>query len=132
VSVRDITIKLAESAGKIWSILNEKGCLEKENILELANLNDQDFHAGIGWLARENKVSKQDENCFKLDNTNLNTEIGAHAGKVWKILDIWGDVDFITIKRLSDLEEDQLHSAIGWLAREDKIKFDENKRFNLK
>ena len=129
--MRDVTVKFGNSAGKIWQVLNEKGCLKKDDIIQITNLNETDLHTGIGWLARENKISKQQE-WYKLENTNLDSEIGTHAGRIWKILDIWGEADIETIKRLSDLNENQVHLAIGWLAKEDKIKLDEKKRFNLK
>ena len=129
--MRDVTVKFGNSAGKIWQILNEKGCLKKDDIIQITNLNETDLHTGIGWLARENKISKQ-QDWYKLENTNLDSEIGSHAGRIWKILDIWGEADIETIKRLSDLDENQVHLAIGWLAKENKIKLDEKNRFNLK
>jgi len=129
--VRDVTVKFGTSAGKIWQVLKEKGCLKKDDIIQITNLNEADLHTGIGWLARENKISKQ-QDWYKLENTNLDSEIGTHAGRIWKILDIWGEADIESIKRLSDLNEKQVHLAIGWLAKEDKIKLDEKNRFNLK
>lgn len=130
--MRDLTTKFGENAGKIWSVLNEEGCLKKKKLLKITQLNDDDFFTGVGWLAKENKISKEDKDCFKLDVSNLDSEIGAHACRVWKILEIWGDADLTTIKRLSDLEENEVHAAIGWLAREDKICVDEKQRYNLK
>ena len=130
--MREVTTKFGESAGKIWAVLNEKGILHKDEIIEKSDLKEEDFHTGIGWLARENKISKIQENCFKIDNTNLEKEIGTHAGRVYKILDIWGDVDYTTIQRLSDLQDNEVRSALGWLAREDKIVLDKNKRYTLK
>jgi len=129
--VRDVTVKFGTSAGKIWQVLNEKGCLKKDDIIQMTNLNETDLHTGIGWLARENKISIQQDS-YKLESTNFDSEIGTHAGRIWKILDIWGEADIETIKRLSDLDENQVHLAIGWLAKEDKIKLDEKNRFNLK
>ena len=129
--MRDVTVKFGNSAGKIWQVLNEKGCLKKDDIIQITNLNETDLHTGIGWLARENKISRQ-QDWYKLENTNLDSEIGTHAGRIWKILDIWGEADIETIKRLSDLDENQVNLAIGWLAKEDKIKLDEKNRFNLK
>lgn len=130
--VRGITTKFGNSAGKIWSVLNERGCLKKEQLLENTQLSNSEFFVGVGWLAKENKISKEDEDCFKLDNTNLEFEIGSHAGRVWKILDIWEEADFTTLKRLSDLDDDKVNSALGWLAREDKISFNEKQKFTLK
>ena len=129
--MRDITTKYGENAGKIWSILSEKGELKKEEIINVTKINEKDFHKGIGWLARENKIA-QDNEYFRLENTNLEEEIGSHAGKVRKILDIWEDADIETIKRLSDLEDDQVHTALGWLAKEEKISTNEKNRFILK
>ena len=129
--MRDNSTKFGDSAGKIWQVLSEKGSLKKDELLQTTSLNETDFHTGIGWLARENKISRQ-QDFYKLENTNLEPEIGAHAGKIWKILDIWGEADIETIKRLSDLDENQVHLAIGWLAKEEKIKLDEKNRFNLK
>ena len=129
--MRDVSIKYGDNAGRIWSVLNEKGCLKKDDIITLTKLDEKDFHAGLGWLARENKVSCYDD-CFRIDNTNLDSEIGSHAGRVWKILDIWGDVDYDSMKRLSDLDDEELNAALGWLAKEDKLLYDEKNRFNLK
>ena len=129
--MRDVTVKFGNSAGKIWKVLNEKGCLKKDDLIQITNLNETDLHTGIGWLARENKISRE-KDCYKLENTNLESEIGNHAGRICKILDIWGNADIETIERLSDLDKNQVHSAIGWLAKEDKIKLDEKNRFNLK
>ena len=130
--MRDINTKIGENAGKIWNALNTQACLNKKDLLKITKMEVDDFHSGVGWLAKENKISKDDKDCFKLDSTNLESEIGTQAGKIWKILDIWGDADFTTIKRLSDLGDDEVHAAIGWLAREDKICVDENLRYNLK
>jgi hypothetical protein len=128
----DITINFGENAGKLWTILNQNGCLKKDDILEKTKLSEKDFFSAIGWLARENKVSRRDNECFKLDNTNIGHEIGTHAGRIWKILDIWEDVDLDSIKKLADLDNTQVQSALGWLAREDKICVDKKNRFRLK
>ena len=54
--VGDITTKFGDNAGKIWSVLNEEGCLKKSKILKLTQLNDDEFSTGLGWLAKENKI----------------------------------------------------------------------------
>lgn len=130
--MRRLTTLYGENAGKIWNVLNQEGCLKKDKILQITKLDEDNFYAGVGWLARENKITKEDQDCFKLGITNLESQIGFHAGVIWKILDIWGDADFKTIKRLSNLDENDLQSALGWLAREDKIIFNENQKFILK
>ena len=130
--MRDITTKFGTDAGKLWSVLNEQGCLEKEEIKKVSKLSEEDFYSAIGWLARENKISREDSDYYKLENTNLDSEIGSQAGRVWKILEIWEDVDIESIKRLSDLDDTQVYSALGWLAREDKVDTSEKNRYKLK
>ena len=130
--MRDITTKFGTDAGKLWSVLNEQGCLEKEEIKKVSKLSEEDFYSAIGWLARENKISREDSDYYKLENTNLDSEIGSQAGRVWKILEIWEDVDIESIKRLSDLDDTQVYSALGWLAREDKVDASEKNRYKLK
>ena len=101
--------------------------MHKEDLIKKKNLNEKDLHAGIGWLARENKINEYYQDCYKLDQTNLDDKVGNYAGRVYKILDIWDEVDYEYIKRLSDLSDSDLHAALGWLAREDKITTYNNK-----
>ena len=130
--MRDLTTKFGSGAGKIWKALNETGSLKEEELKEKTQLNTDDFYGGIGWLARENKIAKHDEENLRLGATNLTSKIGDDAGRVWKILDIWGEVDIHSIKRLADIQEEDAHTALGWLAKEDKICVDKYLRFSLK
>lgn len=53
-------------------------------------------------------------------------EIGYYAGKVWTILNANnGRCSYEELRDLSALPERELNAAIGWLAREDKIEFEE-------
>jgi hypothetical protein len=129
--VRDSIFKFGDSAGKIWQTLYEHGHLEEEKLLELTRLTDSELHAGIGWLARENKIAKKDQ--YELNNTNLKSKIGTNAGKVWKVMDIWGELDFPTMTKLTRMDGQDVYSALGWLAREDKICSDlQLEKFNLR
>jgi hypothetical protein len=130
--VRNTVEEYGLSAGKIWKALNHKGSLNKKKIIESTKLNDRDFYVGLGWLARENKIFKEKKNYYKLDNTNLTGEIGKIAGRIWKIIDIWEEVDMTSIKKLSGVNESQIYSGIGWLAREDKINLNDEQKFSLK
>lgn len=49
--------------------------------------------------------------------------IGETAGEIWEYLNSNGDSTLPNLKRKLDLKPDQAIMAIGWLAREDKIKF---------
>jgi len=43
-------------AGKVWNTLKEKGNLTVGEIAKLASLSREEAMAGLGWLARENKI----------------------------------------------------------------------------
>ncbi|UCD14722.1 MAG: winged helix-turn-helix domain-containing protein [Thermoplasmatales archaeon] len=109
-----------QSVGKVWKALDSKGPLT-ENILMLGTkLESNMFYTAVGWLARENKICKEDDT-YKLGETNLTQKIGKDAGKVWRVLDTWGEVDVLSISRLARIEVKDVFPAIGWLARERKI-----------
>ena len=129
--VRKISTEFGENAGKIWKILSEKGKQCEDSLKDTTELDAKSFHAAIGWLARENKISKDDDQ-YHLDATNLTEEIGTTAGKVYKILDIWEQADIETLVKLADTEEHKIYTALGWLAREDKIDVKQNQEYSLK
>jgi hypothetical protein len=131
--VRNTADKFGKNAGKIWATLNERGPMIEEDIVKATRLKDREFYSAIGWLARENKICREGEKWYKLDNTNLTPEIGANAGKIWNVMNVWGEVDIHTIKRLAEINEKEIYSAIGWLARENKIHTDGRlTRYNLR
>jgi hypothetical protein len=130
--MRDLTTKFGQNAGEIWKLLNEKGPLTKKEIQKFTKQNDDDFFVGVGWLAREDKISLDEKNNYRLSNTNLTTKIGRTAGRIWRILDIWDEADISTMRHLSEEDESQIQTALGWLAREDKIRVNEKEKFNLK
>ena len=52
-------------------------------------------------------------------------EIGVNAGKVWQLLSDNAKWSYGSLKRKSGLKDKELGAAIGWLAREDKIQFEQ-------
>jgi hypothetical protein len=130
--VRNNILKFGEDAGKVWTTLYKKGPLQKKQLIEETDLKEHEIQSAIGWLAREDKICVGDGGFYSLDSCNLVGLVGSQAGRVWKILDIWGDVDFESILRLSDLSVEEVYRAIGWLSREDKIVVDDVGRFCLK
>ena len=129
--MRNLTSDFGDKAGKIYKALEQYGPMKKEKILEITDLNENEFHTAVGWLAREDKIYEEEQ--YKIQNTNLTERVGSSAGKVWKVMDVWGEVDILTIRRIAKIPEKEIHTAIGWLAREDKIVADEQTRkFNLK
>ena len=130
--VRSSTDSFEISAEKIWAALEGQRYLEKNKILKATQLNENEFYTGIGWLARENKIFEEDEVHYGLGATNLTSEIGTNAGRVWRVMDIWGEVNISTIRRLANIGEKEVCSALGWLAKEGKIYINEKQMYNLK
>ena len=132
--MRDIINNYGRTAGKIWKTLYEYGPLDEDNLIKKNRLNKNEFYAGLGWLARENKIFKN-KNIYELRETNLTGKIGGAAGKVWNALYTTQNINVSSIAKISEITLKDAYSALGWLAREDKIKTNwENKqiKFELK
>ncbi len=54
----------------------------------------------------------------------LNEKIGNNAGLVWSALSN-GELNIKAVKKATKLTEKDLNLALGWLARESKISFNE-------
>ena len=52
-------------------------------------------------------------------------EIGLNAGKVWQLLSNNDKWSYGNLKKKSGLKDKDLGAALGWLAREDKIEFEQ-------
>jgi len=57
-------------------------------------------------------------------------EFGINAGKVWKALNSWGSRTKSQLIENTRLSAKEVHAAIGWLARENKI-YEDGKLFKL-
>jgi Winged helix-turn-helix domain (DUF2582) len=108
------------NAGKVWNILSTKGPLKEEALLQTTNLSEDELWTAIGWLARENKICREN-NLYKLGQTNLTTKVGTDAGKVWSTVAKQGEVDVSTIAKVAQITVVDAYCALGWLARENKI-----------
>ena len=51
----------------------------------------------------------------------LEDEFGKNAGKVWQVINNHGTLGEIELRKTTKLDEKRLNTAIGWLARENKI-----------
>jgi hypothetical protein len=116
----DIVSMFGDQAGTVWQILHNRGPLEESELLSLTHFTEPQLYAAIGWLARENKIRKEN-NTYLLGETNLVPIIGKDAGKIWRTLEIWGEVDVQSLSRLSRIVEHDVFTAVGWLAREGKV-----------
>ncbi len=57
----------------------------------------------------------------------MNTDtIGTWAGSVWIALNEADILDTKQIKKITKLKDKELYAALGWLARENKITFEES------
>jgi predicted transcriptional regulator len=119
------------NAGRVWKALDSCGPLTEAQLMEETSLREKEVSAAIGWLARENKI-RLDGDLFRLDETNLTVKIGENAGKIWRLLDAEGEVNTKYISKLLQMEEKDVQSALGWLAREGKIQIKRVKKTNLK
>lgn len=52
-------------------------------------------------------------------------KIGTNAGLVWTVLNEGGKMNVKQVKKATKLVDKDLFAAFGWLAKEDKIAFDE-------
>jgi hypothetical protein len=111
---------ISVNAGKLWQTLQTTGQLMEDQLREKTKLETNEFYSAVGWLARENKIHR-DNTMYALGTTNLTGKIGSDAGLVWKVLDMWDEVDVSSISRLTHLDESEVYTALGWLACEGKI-----------
>lgn len=54
----------------------------------------------------------------------LNEKIGNNAGLIWSVLES-GNLNVKAVKKATKLNEKDLNLALGWLARENKVQFNE-------
>ncbi|MCL1937030.1 MAG: winged helix-turn-helix domain-containing protein [Candidatus Azobacteroides sp.] len=55
----------------------------------------------------------------------MNEKIGNDAGRVWSVLNENGTKTIKELKKVTKLSEKEIYAAIGWLAREEKLIFDQ-------
>ena len=118
--MKEITEKIGTNAGKIWITLNKSGPQNQSSIIKNTKLTLRDFYEAVGWLAREDKIYK-DGVFYNLGQTNLTNKIGEDAGKIWRLLENTHEVHLSSIAKLTEIKVQDAYSALGWLARENKI-----------
>jgi len=116
----DIMEEFGRNAGELWKTLNALGPLPETKLMENARLQEDEFYVAVGWLARENKICKTGP-LYKLGETNLIAKIGSDAGKVLDVIDKRRKIDVLDIANILQIEEREVYSALGWLAKENKI-----------
>lgn len=61
-------------------------------------------------------------------NIMIKNSIGDNAGTIWKALNENPDLSIMELKNLTRLNDKDTYLALGWLSRENKIVFLENKK----
>ena len=54
--MKNVINNFGRNAGKIWTTINVHGPLNRSDLIKKTRLKENDFYAGVGWLARENKI----------------------------------------------------------------------------
>ena len=138
--MKNVIDEFGENAGKVWQALNTQGPLPHTRLIRTAKLKNDDLYTAIGWLARENKINMNSSTnngaMYAIGETNLTGKIGSDAGKVWHALNKLGESDAQSIARYARLDNGAVFSALGWLARENKVHAhvdrDQQIKFSLK
>lgn len=55
-------------------------------------------------------------------------KISENAGAIWRELNAKGEQNISALKRSTALDDKNLYLALGWLAKENKIKFAQKQR----
>ena len=58
----------------------------------------------------------------------MKEKIGTDAGLVWQVLDEKGTLNVKEVKKVVRLTDKDLFAAIGWLAREEKLRFNQEEK----
>jgi len=89
------------------------------------------FVLGNGGFGRKNISSKSCLCNVRMHQMrDIIVEFGINAGKVWKALNSWGSRTESQLIENTKLSAKEVHAAIGWLARENKI-YEDGRLFKL-
>jgi hypothetical protein len=117
----DMIDNFGSNAGKVWNVLNKEGPINRYKLMKTTKLKKYDLFTAVGWLAREDKICL-DNNFYCLGKTNFAETIGKDAGKIYDLLSTYEEIDLNFIQKITGISPDDTYYALGWLAREGKIK----------
>ena len=123
--------QFGRNAGRLWEMLEACGPLSESQLMEFTSLRSYEFYVAVGWLARENKIVK-DDTLYRLDETNLTFEIGGNAGKIWNAFFFQAEDGIRDISKMTQMKMSDAYCALGWLARENKIQIRAVEENNIK
>jgi hypothetical protein len=111
--------KIGTNAGKVWHALHDNRYLTKYQLISKTDLSGNEIDAAIGWLACENKI-RRDGEFFFLDQTNMKETISLNAEILFDVLKEF-PYSINKLPEITEMNEVEIHQAIGWLSREKKI-----------
>jgi hypothetical protein len=114
--------QFGRNAGRLLQTLEKHGSLSKDQLQMNTQLRPYEIDIAIGWLAREDKISCEN-NMYQIGQTNLTDTIGSNAGVIWESLHKQGESSIDGLTTVTHLPKSQIYEAVGWLAREDKLSF---------
>ena len=110
------------NAGKVWRAISTHGKIDEAQLKKITRLDENQLYIAVGWLARENKICKVNKRYY-LGETNLTDKIGTDAGIIWHTLNDQSNIDISSITKFTKIQKKDAYSALGWLARENKIDY---------
>jgi hypothetical protein len=117
----DMIDNFGSNAGKVWNALNKQGRINQYKLMKTTKLKKYDLYTAVGWLAREDKICLA-EDFYYLGETNFADSIGKDAGRIFDLLNTYEEIDLNFIQKVTGFSPEDTYYALGWLAREGKIK----------
>lgn len=106
---------IGASAGAIWGVLACNGPVSLDWLRRATKLTEAEANRGIGWLAREGKLSLEHR------ARRREARVASAAEHVRRILASRGPMLAARISQATALPEDLAQQSLGWLAREGRV-----------
>lgn len=129
--------RIKEYADKILNCSENKTFRSIDELKEKTDLKEDKVHLGLGWLAKNEEIQGVLKNERNEGNKSImNQDVEENAEKIKHVLMNQSKKNVATLSKISELPSNEVYAAIGFLAREGKIKiFDDRtlqQKFSLK
>ncbi|HOX05476.1 MAG TPA: winged helix-turn-helix domain-containing protein [Planctomycetota bacterium] len=106
---------MGTAAGAVWEVLAANGPVALDWLCRAARLSESDANRGIGWLAREGKLS------LERRGHRREVRVSKAAERVRQLLLSRGPMLLVRATQAAAIPEDLAQQGLGWLAREGRI-----------
>jgi hypothetical protein len=113
-----IAKEIGIAAGIIWQKLEKQGESPETILHQGLTIKSPYFEWAIGWLAREDQVII----CLEDEPESAKDRIGCAAGVIWHALKTRGALTQTDLYKQAGVDTPICDWAIGWLARESKLR----------